>query len=70
MRDYGLYFAPSDIRRQLDKNGLTASENLYHLENGKFTAFSAAEGMPKSIVRAVAQEENGDIWIGTEKDGL
>lgn len=49
---------------------LTASANLYHLENGNFTAFSAAEGMPKSIVRAIAQEENGDIWIGTEKDGL
>lgn len=115
-RDYGLYFAPSGVRWQLDKNGLTAEKNgeikkyelpfrmnqitgdrafnfpgyvemledknqpgtlwltaaesLYHLENGKFTAFSAAEGMPKSIVRAIAQEENGDIWMGTEKNGL
>lgn len=58
-----------------DKNNpgvlwLTAAANLYRLENGRFTTFSAANGMPKSVVRSIVQDEDGNIWLGTENDGL
>ncbi len=58
-----------------DKNNpevlwLTAAANLYRLENGRFTIFSVSNGMPKSLVRSIAQEADGDIWFGTETDGL
>ena len=68
--NYPNYVAMLEDKRNPEVFWLTAAENLYRLENGKFTTFSAAQGMPKSIVRSITQEANGDIWLGTENDGL
>lgn len=64
------YVAMLEDRRTPGVLWLTAAAKLYRLENGEFTAFSAAEGMPKSFVRAIVQDESGVIWLGTETDGL
>lgn len=32
--------------------------------------FTAADGLPASAVRALAEEAPGNLWIGTERDGL
>ena len=66
---------PSYVMMLEDRNDsgvlwLTAAENLYRLENGQFTTFSKEQGMPKSIVRTITQDENGNVWLGTEDDGL
>ncbi len=66
---------PSSVAMLEDHNDsgvlwLTAAAKLYRLENGKFDAFSAVDGMPKSIVRAIVQDAKGNIWLGTESDGL
>ncbi|MDQ3711191.1 MAG: histidine kinase [Acidobacteriota bacterium] len=64
------YVAMLEDRRNPGVLWLTAAAKLYRLENGEFTAFSAADGMPQSFVRAIVQDAAGVIWLGTDKDGL
>ncbi len=68
--NYPGYVAMLEDRRASGVLWLTAAAKLYRLENGEITAFSAAEGMPQSFVRAIVQDETGVIWLGTESDGL
>ncbi len=46
------------------KNGL----GCWNGKNWKF--FTTHDGLSGSAVRAIAEGTNGDLWIGTEKDGL
>lgn len=46
-----------------------AAGNLYRFQAGEFATFSAADGMPASRARTIAEDAAGDIWFGTEKDG-
>ncbi len=46
------------------KNGL----GCWNGKNWKF--FTAHDGLSGNAIRAIAEGTNGDLWIGTEKDGL
>lgn len=46
-----------------------ASGNLYRIENNTVTTLTKQNGMPQSLVRDITQDADGNIWIGTEKDG-
>ena len=48
----------------------SAAGNLYKLKDGATTVFTEKDGMPPSLVRVVAADREGDIWLGTEKDGV
>lgn len=47
----------------------SAAGNLYKLKDGATTVLTINDGMPPSLVRRLAQDRQGDIWFGTEKDG-
>jgi signal transduction histidine kinase/ligand-binding sensor domain-containing protein len=68
--NYPNYVTLLEDRNNPEVLWLTAAANLYRMENGQFTTFSKEQGMPKSLVRSITQDENGTIWIGTENDGL
>ena len=68
--NYPSYVTMLEDRKNAEVLWLTAAAKLYRMENGNFTVFSSAQGMSKSLVRSITQEENGDIWLGTENDGL
>lgn len=56
-----------------DKSGslwLAAAGNLYLLKNGVVSVFTAKNGMPESIVTDIAEDSDGKIWIGTNKNGV
>ena len=40
------------------------------LNGGGWTFFTAADGLPSSSVRALAEDAKGNLWIGTEGAGL
>jgi len=42
-----------------------AADGLYCLENGVFTAYTTAEGLPSMAVKDVAEDSEGRIWAGT-----
>ena len=46
-----------------------ASRGLHRLKDNVFTSFGAKDGMPKSLIRAIEQDANGNIWLGTASDG-
>ena len=43
---------------------------LGSFDGANWEFFSAQAGLPKSPVRALAEDTNGVLWIGTESDGL
>ncbi|MCY7347697.1 MAG: hypothetical protein LH614_15950, partial [Pyrinomonadaceae bacterium] len=47
----------------------SAAGNLFKLKDGKVLIFTAKDGMPPSLITVLAQNRQGDIWLGTEKDG-
>lgn len=47
----------------------SAAGNLYKLKDGATTILTIKDGMPTSLVRRLAQDRQGDIWLGTEKNG-
>ncbi len=48
---------------------LAAAGNLYKLKDGAVTTFTGKDGIPQSRVRDLLQDRQGDICLGTEKDG-
>ncbi|NOT49184.1 MAG: hypothetical protein HOP17_15755 [Acidobacteria bacterium] len=46
-----------------------AAGNLFLLQNGKFTVFTAKNGVPPSAIKGIARDGRGNLWIGTAKDG-
>jgi len=56
-----------------DRDGflwLSAAGNLYKLKDGAtIEVLTARNNMPASLVRRLAQDRRGDIWLGMEKDG-
>lgn len=46
-----------------------AAGNLFRLHNGKFTVFNAKNGVPPSPIKAITRDGQGNLWIGTMKDG-
>ncbi len=40
------------------------------LDGPRWSFFSTPNGLPKSAVRALAEDTNGVLWIGTETEGL
>ena len=48
---------------------LAAAGNLYKLKDGVVLTFTGKDGIPPSRVRDLLQDRQGDIWLGTEKDG-
>jgi signal transduction histidine kinase/ligand-binding sensor domain-containing protein len=55
-----------------DKNRLWIGTNggISILENGEFKHFTVANGLPYNIIRGLTQMINGDIWVGTDKEGI
>ena len=52
-------------------NVLVGGENgLASFDGQHWSLFPAGSGLPKSPVRALAEDSNGVIWIGTETEGL
>jgi ligand-binding sensor domain-containing protein/signal transduction histidine kinase len=47
----------------------TDGAGFYEYHAGKFTLFSEAEGSPLNVVRAFAEDNQGNIWVGS-KAGL
>ncbi|MDQ3713879.1 MAG: hypothetical protein M3388_16895, partial [Acidobacteriota bacterium] len=47
----------------------SAAGNLYKLKDGATTVFTVKDGMPQSLVRRLAQDRRGDLWLGTEENG-
>ena len=45
----------------------TYGGGLLRYQHGVFTPFTEAEGLSSDIVHALAQTDNGDVWIGTER---
>jgi signal transduction histidine kinase/ligand-binding sensor domain-containing protein len=43
---------------------------LTHYTNGKFTAWTEKDGLPGNTVRALYQDQDGTLWIGTYDSGL
>jgi diguanylate cyclase (GGDEF)-like protein len=39
------------------------------LEGGRFTRFSAAEGLPSDLIAAIFEDRQGRIWVGTDGGG-
>ena len=68
--NYPSYVTMIEDRNNSEVLWLTAAGNLYRMENGQFTTFSKEQGMPKSLIRSITQDETGTIWLGTENDGL
>lgn len=54
--------------------GLTSGLNKLNIKNGKVTHFPAQPEQPHNIagenVRGMGMQDNGDLWIGTIKNGL
>jgi signal transduction histidine kinase/ligand-binding sensor domain-containing protein len=46
------------------------SGGLARLVNGRFTSFTAADGLAGNRVRSIYEEADGTLWIGTYDDGL
>jgi signal transduction histidine kinase/CheY-like chemotaxis protein/ligand-binding sensor domain-containing protein len=38
---------------------------LTHYSDGRFQSYSVQDGLPSNTVSALAQDHNGDLWIGT-----
>lgn len=55
-----------------DQNRLWVGTNggISILENGSFTNFTAKNGLPYNVIRGLTQMENGDVWVGTDKEGV
>ena len=48
----------------------TAGGGLARYENGRFTRFTEAEGLPSSQVSALYEDRRGRLWVGTDGGGL
>ena len=48
----------------------TLGGGLVCRENGRFTHFGAAEGLPSEIVPALYEDRSGRLWVGTGGQGL
>ncbi len=46
-----------------------ASGNLFRLKDEVLTTYTAREGVPKSRISRITEDDQGNIWFGTEKDG-
>jgi len=45
----------------------TEGGGLVHYRNGAFTSFGAAEGLTNGFVRALAEDDAGNLWVGTDR---
>ncbi len=45
----------------------TEGGGLVHLRDGKFQGFGAKEGLTNLFVRSIQQDNNGNVWIGTDR---
>ena len=70
---------PSDdvtvIHESIDAAGHSAlwigtSGGLARLVDGRFTSFTAADGLAGNRVRTIYEDADGTLWIGTYDDGL
>jgi PAS domain S-box-containing protein len=49
---------------------LGTTAGLYAFEHGAFTRWSTENGLSHDIVRAVLEDSDGTVWVGTEGGGL
>ncbi|HEU5022691.1 MAG TPA: two-component regulator propeller domain-containing protein, partial [Bryobacteraceae bacterium] len=45
----------------------TEGGGLVHYRKGEFTNFGAAEGLTNGFVRALAEDDAGNLWVGTDR---
>ncbi|MEJ2185321.1 MAG: two-component regulator propeller domain-containing protein [Gemmatimonadota bacterium] len=45
-------------------------DGLLHLRSDSFRAFTAADGLPRTQITALAVDHTGAVWIGTARDGV
>ena len=46
------------------------AESLVRMEGGRFTAYGRAEGLPRGAIWAIAEDQGGRVWVGTDGGGL
>ena len=55
-----------------DRDGalwFSASGKLFKLKDDNLTTYTAKDGVPQSRAIVITQDHQGNIWLGTEKDG-
>jgi len=62
------------VRMLEDRGGalwLSASGNVYRMQaDGAVTTYTAADGVPPSLVADILQDRQGEIWLATRADGI
>jgi signal transduction histidine kinase/ligand-binding sensor domain-containing protein/DNA-binding response OmpR family regulator len=48
----------------------TGGGGLLYAKNGRFRAYSSADGLPAEQIRSILISRDGTLWIGTERGGL
>jgi diguanylate cyclase (GGDEF)-like protein len=43
---------------------------LLLLDNGRFTRFSTADGLPSDLISTIFEDRKGQLWVGTDGGGL
>ena len=49
---------------------LSTDRTLQHLAKGKYTIYTARDGLPESPIRVIHEDRRGVLWIGTHEAGL
>jgi ligand-binding sensor domain-containing protein/signal transduction histidine kinase len=49
---------------------LAASGNLYRMKDGQVTTYTTKDGVPQSLITALLQDRQGQLWIGTKTQGV
>ncbi|HEY2572572.1 MAG TPA: two-component regulator propeller domain-containing protein [Verrucomicrobiaceae bacterium] len=68
-------FSSSDdvIALAADRDGslwIGTDKGLVHWQNGSFESMGEAEGLPRTQIRALAQDSRGVLWVSALLDGL
>lgn len=46
------------------------NDGLSIFENGRFTNFTTKNGLPYNVIRGLKEMDNGEVWVGTEREGI
>ncbi|MEX0685643.1 MAG: two-component regulator propeller domain-containing protein [Balneolales bacterium] len=49
---------------------IATNGGLSIFDNGKFTNYTTENGLPFNVIRGLTEMQNGDVWVGTDKEGF
>lgn len=65
------YQKPAAFLKARDGSFWIASEQgLFHRQAGRVTCYTEAHGIPRAVIRCLAEGADGAIWFGTRGEGL